>query len=308
MYPVLEDNNISDKGDEMNPVPANILLATDFSARCDRALDRSLQLMKQFNAGLTILHVIEPSYEYRTFYRKRFVSSLSYAEILADKARRELDDYLQDHSDRIRILVKKGNIADTIVETASGGNCNLVVCGVARDVMVGNHRLGRTVNRLLRRSDIPLLVVTDRMVRPYSKVLVASDMTSMSGIAVRAALSMFKDQKIDILYAEKAYGAHAVDRDRAFHEEIKNNARKDFVSFIDSLSLAEHDRKRINTIIEWGKPAPLLQEFVQSSSTDLVIMGSRKRNPLALYFFESVARRIVSGLSCDALIIRTPGQ
>jgi nucleotide-binding universal stress UspA family protein len=284
--------------------PVKLLLATDFSARCDRALDRALQLMKQFDAELIILHVIEPSNEFRTFYRKRLISTHSYADKLAEKARHELKEFLPDNSGRINIIIKKGDTADIILETASKEKCDLIICGVARDVMLGHHTLGKTVNRLLRRSDISMLIVTDRMSRPYSKILAASDISGVSAGAIKTALTIFKDRKIDILFAEEAYGSHALDGHNAFHEQIKINAQRDFNAFIDSAGLSPHDRERINIIIEWGKPAPLVQEFVDNSSTDLVIMGSRKRNPVASYFFESIAKRIVSVLSCDALVIR----
>ena len=41
-------------------VPATILFATDLSSRCDRALDRSLMLAKQWGAHLVALTVVEP--------------------------------------------------------------------------------------------------------------------------------------------------------------------------------------------------------------------------------------------------------
>lgn len=286
--------------------PGKILLATDFSARCDRALDRALQLMKQFNAELVILHVIEPSNEFRTFYRKRLLKSHSYAEKLAEKARHELKEFLPLDQGKINIVIGKGNTADVILETASKEKCDLIICGVARDVMMGYHTLGKTVNRLFGRSDISMLIVTDRMSRPYSRILAAADISGVSAAAIKSALAVFKDQKIDILYAEDAYGSHALDGHNAFHEQIKINAQRDFNSFIDSAGISAHDRERINIIIEWGKPAPLVQEFVDNSSTDLVVLGSRKRNIVTSYFFESVAKRIISVLSCDALVIREP--
>ena len=39
--------------------PANLLVATDLSARSDRAVERTLLLARQMRAGLTILHVVE---------------------------------------------------------------------------------------------------------------------------------------------------------------------------------------------------------------------------------------------------------
>ena len=40
--------------------PECILLATDLSARCDRALDRSAQLALQWHAKLVALNVLDP--------------------------------------------------------------------------------------------------------------------------------------------------------------------------------------------------------------------------------------------------------
>lgn len=284
--------------------PEKILLATDFSARCDRALDRALQLKKQFKAELIILHVIEPSNEFRTFYRKRFITSHSYADRLAEKARHELKEFLTDYSDRVNVVIKKGDTAEVILDTALRENCDLIICGVARDAMMGIHKLGRTVKRLLNRSDISILIVTDRMIRPYERILAAADLSDVSSNAIRKSLAIFKDQKIDILHAIEAYGSHALDGHNAYHEQTKINARKDIDLFIDSIKLSVHDRERINIIIEWGKPAQLTQEFADASATDLVVMGSRKRNFISSYFFQSVAKRIVSALSCDALVIR----
>src|SRR5690606_10204649 len=39
--------------------PRAILLATDLSARCDRALDRAALLAKEWDARLVVVHVVE---------------------------------------------------------------------------------------------------------------------------------------------------------------------------------------------------------------------------------------------------------
>lgn len=203
--------------------PEKILLATDFSSRCDRALDRSIQLMKQHNSELIILYVIEPFNEFHTFYRKRFLSSHTYREKLAEKAMFQMQKSIAPESGRVKIVIRKGDTADVILEVASEERCDLIICGVARDVMFGHHALGRTVNKLLRRSDFSLLIVTSRMTGAYSKILVASDMSDVSREAIKTSVSLFRGQKLDVLYAEDAYGSHAVDAHKAYHEQIKKN-------------------------------------------------------------------------------------
>jgi nucleotide-binding universal stress UspA family protein len=39
--------------------PGKLLLATDLSARCDRALERAVSLASQWQAQLTVLHAFE---------------------------------------------------------------------------------------------------------------------------------------------------------------------------------------------------------------------------------------------------------
>src|SRR5688572_30512216 len=39
--------------------PSRILLATDLTSRCDRALDRAVQLAREWDAQLHVLHAIE---------------------------------------------------------------------------------------------------------------------------------------------------------------------------------------------------------------------------------------------------------
>ncbi|MBB4237138.1 universal stress protein [Rhizobium esperanzae] len=40
-------------------LPSHIVLATDFTARCDRAQDRAVQLAMEWNASLTAVHAID---------------------------------------------------------------------------------------------------------------------------------------------------------------------------------------------------------------------------------------------------------
>ena len=43
----------------LNGPPTRVLLATDLSARCDRALDRAVQLAQQWQAQLVAVNVAE---------------------------------------------------------------------------------------------------------------------------------------------------------------------------------------------------------------------------------------------------------
>jgi nucleotide-binding universal stress UspA family protein len=44
--------------------PKTILLATDLSSRCDRAMDRAAQLASLWGARLVVLNVLEHEYDF----------------------------------------------------------------------------------------------------------------------------------------------------------------------------------------------------------------------------------------------------
>ena len=46
---------------ETRDIPHRLLLATDLSARCDRALDRAAQLAEEWQAELVALNVLDPA-------------------------------------------------------------------------------------------------------------------------------------------------------------------------------------------------------------------------------------------------------
>jgi nucleotide-binding universal stress UspA family protein len=54
-----------------------ILLATDLSARSDRAMDRAMMLAKRENAELVVLHVLEPTPGNRYYPRTETLASLA---------------------------------------------------------------------------------------------------------------------------------------------------------------------------------------------------------------------------------------
>lgn len=57
-------------------------------------------------------------------------------------------------------------------------------------------------------------------------------------------------------------------------------------------------------LIAWGDIPQLVQELVQSTATNLVIVGSSVRSVLLNAFIGSIAKRIVARLPCNALMVR----
>jgi len=285
-------------------LPRKILLATDLSARSDRAQDRAVALMKQFKAELIILHVLESTHEISNIGRIPFMQFHRPNAVLIEKARRMLLDYLGEASPHVSVRIEEGEPSDVIMRISREENCDLIITGVARNEVLGRFTLGRTVDHLMRKSEKLLLVVTGRARNHYKNIVVTTDFSEVSEHAIRAAAALFPDHILVILYAYTAPKSSSADDIDGYREQMRQVARRDLEKFIEGIGLTQDERSRVNLRIEMGNESRIIKDFVRLTDAELVVVGSRFRGIVSYSLFGSHAKRIISALPCDALVVR----
>lgn len=269
-------------------------------------MDRAANLTRQFAAELVVVHVLEEGEEFRTVRRERFSQSFQPNAQLVETARRQLCDDLRELSDRVVIRVEEGDPSEVILQVARARDCDFIVTGVARNETFGRLTLGKTVDRLLRDTDLPLLIVTDRARAPYRNIIVAVDFSEASRRALEAAAALFAQQKITVFHAHSAPALYAAsDRERHI-EQWRRAAHADYLAFAQSAVLPDAVRRRLGVAMEWGDPPSLVRDLVRTAEADLVVLGARSRGALLHALVGSVSQRIVASLPCDALVIPEP--
>ena len=273
-----------------------ILLATDLSARSDRATDRAASLMHEWDASLVIVHVLDPAAK----------TTLSEME-LAARARRELSEQLQGPGERVAIRIERGEPVDVIRHVARDERCSLIVTGVARNESFGRTKVGDTVEGVIRGLETPLLVVTDRPRGPYRSVTVAVDFSDVSRDALIAASEFFPDRRLTVFHAHDAplsVAASDIEEYRAAHGRI---ARDQLREFLAKPEIPEGVRSRLAIEVEFGDPALQLVEWTESKAVEMVVLGTHGRRRIGELFLGSVAKRVLAALSCDVLLIPSRG-
>ena len=289
-----------------------ILLATDLSARGDRALERAVSISLRSDVQLTILHVIEQFDESSLTYGARGLPSWSRppdaAALMKQEIKQGLRSDLGDAIDKDVILIEEGNPAEVIERTATSGRFDLVVTGVAREGPFSNRPivLGKTVEQLLRRLPIPILIVKNRPRDPYQHIVVATDFSTPSAHALQMALRFFPVQPLYLLHASEAPYSTLAD-DAKLHAERYRAARaEELREFLTAIFLPDDDRKRIIPMIEPGHPKQIIREYVQMHGGDLVVLGTHGRGAVMEAIVGSTTKSILSTLPCDALVVRGP--
>ncbi|MGW8309085.1 MAG: universal stress protein [Achromobacter pulmonis] len=282
-----------------------ILLATDLSARGDRALDRALQLAKELNTKLVVLHVMEnhaaPARLTTPVWRRLATDHKALAE-------RELAEDLANAGVPTEVVVTKGDPLTCIMETADSFGCSLIIAGIARDETLGRLLLGTTVEKLVRQARQPVLVVKNRPRKPYRDVLVATDFSAGSRQALRAALQLVPNASLTLFHAYDVpfQGKNPVPDDavtRSFYHAAEQSSRE-FIAATPELA----DVAPPKVVMECGQPETVLSEYSFNHRSDLVVTGTHGRTGLLRTAIGSVAERLLEALPSDVLIVRLTGE
>ncbi|RSV14787.1 universal stress protein [Sphingomonas sp. ABOLG] len=275
-----------------------ILFPTDFSGRCDRPRARAVQLARQSDAQLVLLHVLtEPDTELMASER---CAELEHVEA---RLRAEVDDVTVT----VTTILAHGDVANAILTAAKRVEADLIVAGISRHDEIGDFVVGTTVERLVRHAHAPVLVVKESARQDYQRMMVATDFSDCSAAALRTGLAMFPDAEVTLLHAysvplETLRGregpAAALQAEIAF----------ELSSFVESLDIGEEARERLQVNIDYGPVSQVARDHVRTSDTDLAVVGTRGRTALVAAALGSAARSLLADLECDVLLVRQRGD
>ncbi|KAB2970204.1 universal stress protein [Zoogloea sp.] len=284
---------------EHRALPRRLLLATDLSARCDRALDRAAQLAGEWQAELVALNVLDPTAS--PDQTLAWIRGAGDEELLRVARQRLARDLAAVDIPATLQLVRSENPTAAIRETAARTQAGLVVTAVSRNETLGRIFLGSTVESLARALPQPLLVVHHRASGPYRRILVASDFSGPSRHALLAALRLFPGREL-ILYHACALAMSGLSD--ALSRAGVGVAETECAAFMAATPLPEE--AKVYPVVECGTIESALTRYVREHDIDLVVMGSHGRTGLMELLLGSTAARLLDWLPCDTLLVRVP--
>jgi len=282
-------------------LPDRLLLATDLSTRCDRALDRAAQLAKAWQAELIAINVLDAAAS--PDQALAWAAGMGDAQ-LGDFARQLLVRDLQALDIRVRMqVVRSGDAAEAIGDAAARNGCGLVVTGVASNEAFGRFLLGSTVQRLARSLPQPLLVVRRRPHGAYRRVAVATDLSDSSRHALLTAARLFPACELVVFHAWQAPGAGLANNQQRGRAGADAEAAE-LLKFVAASRLPAE--ARVLPVVEHGTLESTLTRYVRNHDIDLVVMGSHGRSGVLSILLGSSAARLLEWLPCDAMVVRDP--
>lgn len=289
----------------MQGQPRRILLATDLSARCDRAFDRTIFLAAEWKAEVMAVHVLQET-DPHLLNEIEAMPSWRRAPDMRQLAESRIRADLREISPNLAIVIESGDPVEAILRTARAHGCDLIVTGVARNELLGRIALGNTVTRLARRSEMPVLVVRKRGQRRYRQVVVATDFSDSSRHALETAERYFPDQALTLFNAYDAPLSLMTSDPASHRAQFREAAERDGKIFLKTAGLPDRPGGKPELMVEYGDPDRILYEYVMAKDIDLVTVGSHGRSAVFHALIGSVAQSLTENLPCDVLIVREP--
>lgn len=276
--------------------PNHLLLATDFSARTDRAQDRAVQLALQWNASLTAIHAIDVAL---------MTDDPSPIEALRTATRRNAhllqEEFAAIEGLRASVRVAEGKPRDVLLDLEARERAELITTGIAGNGPLGRAIVGSTVTALARIASVPLLVVKKRVLDTGGRIVVATDLSEASEPAMHAALRWFPHESVILFHAFDTPYRGFVDDKHGYDAGAKAAAVEQCRIFLGRVGGT--DAGTVEIVARQGDAGSLLRAFVDERGVDLVVAGTHGRTGLAHAFLGSVAAEILDCVACDVLIV-----
>ena len=137
-----------------------VLIALDYDETSQKVAEVGFSMAKAMNAETILLHVISEqpvyysTYTYMRELRVDIIGDLkkSTQEFL-DKSKRYLGD------DSIKTILKEGDIAETILNTAKELKADVIVMGSHSRKWLENIILGSEAEEVLKKTTVPLFII-----------------------------------------------------------------------------------------------------------------------------------------------------
>ena len=291
-----------------------IIIAVDGSDEARRAARRGLRLAQGFDATVDVLSVVEQK-------------ALRLTEASAEKAQlrergegalTEIEELASEFGQTVTTKLLEGKPAVRISEYADEQDADLIVVGRQGLTGLGQRLLGGVTERVLHRSDVPVLVISGEdngadLEADYSRVLITTDGSENAEVAIphgtaiaqRYGSDIHVLNVVDLQDAGGAFNAGGLEKE--FLERLDARGQEAVDTVANNIGASAPDLT-VETAVErttsFEGAAAGVREYIEENEVDLVVMGSHGRSKLRRQLLGSVASTVLRTVDVPVLVVK----
>lgn len=275
------------------------LVATDLSPRADRAVQRAFRLAGWSDARLVLTSVIDEDLPDDIAAQMREAAELRLAQFAASVP----------HSGEVShdTRVVTGDAAHAIPALAAELQADLLILGRHRPRAFLDLLRETTMERIVRLSPVPVLLVSDPVDHAYSKILAALDFGPASTAALKIAAALTPEAELSGVHAVHVPYHHfvAIDGRVGADAPFLHDAEQKLAAWRENTQIDE--RLKQVDIME-GAAHQVLSARIATLKPDLLALGAHGRAGAAPSILGSLANDLIREPPCDVLIAHSlPG-
>lgn len=288
-----------------------LLVATDFSADAQFAVDRAGQLARAWNAELDLLHVpTHGTWPQGTGMLSKYLGGGNLASLQEDEQR--LTALAAALSRRFRIKpavhVVPGRAAAEIAAFATAREADLVIMAVRGEGRTRTGSVGGTALKVLWQSLMPVLLVRTPAETAYRRVLLATDLSERSIEAGRRVAALWPKAGLNVVHAFRGEHETALQLAGARPAMVREYRADQAQRAADGLAdywrqVRGGSRRRAAEFLVQAHPVPGVLKAAAELKPDLVVLGKHAGARWEERILGSVAQNLVQQLKTDILMV-----
>jgi nucleotide-binding universal stress UspA family protein len=291
-----------------------ILAASDLSENSAIALRRAAHLAREHGARLELLHVVEALPQEEVPASLRVLLAASPLLQLTEEAQKRLQSQAErtvDGGIPYHCRIEPGKAFVTIIRAARQMPADLIVIAAHGSHSLRDLFLGTTAEKIVRKGEIPVLVVKNRSGTPYRRLLVPTDYSDAARQALITALALAPEAHLDLLHVYTLWGEGRLsladpgeETREKYHQQAREGAAAAMAEWLRGIDLGA---RPIERHFRHGHPGALIPQTARELTADLVAMGTAGRSGLPYILLGSVAEHVLREAPCDVLTVRPAG-
>ncbi|WP_256300602.1 universal stress protein [Haloarchaeobius salinus] len=279
-----------------------ILVPTDGSECATAAVGYAEDLARHYDAAVHVLHVVD----------SRTAENVPQQEergLRAEAIVEEVTEEVEAADLEVEGAVRTGVPHRTILEYVEKNDIDLVVMGTHGRTGVERYLLGSVTEKVLRRSDVPVLTVRDTddgsVHYPFESVLIPTDGSDAADAAADVGLDVAAryGSEVHVVSVVDAFSMGLDVRSQLMTDALEDAAAEAVESIAGR---ADDSVARVEKTVGYGRPYRKLRRYVEENDIDLVVMGTHGRTGLERYLIGSVTEKIVRTSPVPVLTVRDP--
>jgi len=277
-----------------------VVVATDFSPSAQRALDRVPLLPLAPGAKVYVAHALRSNLP-----RKVRAAALADAHRRLKAAAGALGARARGAS--VKPVLLHGEPLAELHRLCDRVSADVVVVGRHGERPVADQLLGTLAEGLVRVASPPVLVIHLRAVRPWRRIMVATDGTDEGAHVMQRALSFAPGnlERADLVHAYhvpfEGFLAQSLSTDE--RRKLRGAYRAEAAAAVSAAVAAWPGEVPWHKTLRAGDARIVVLEQVAHRRTELLCVGSHRRSWFGATLLGSVAQWLVRAAQCDVLVV-----